>query len=103
MSKRWSIEDDEFIVRFFDEMGDYIGPHDLGRPKGAAAKRARHLKETGAWDALRRRMRSDFVCLRDYFEALGVRSQEREDLMVFHPGADMKDAPALITLVAPAK
>jgi hypothetical protein len=54
MSKRWTEKEDKFIHAYFDAVGDYIGPHDLGRPKGAAAKRAKALKASGAWDALTR-------------------------------------------------
>lgn len=53
MSKRWSFEDDLFLAAHFDAVGDYIGQHDLGRPKGAATKRVQKLKESGAWDVLR--------------------------------------------------
>jgi hypothetical protein len=53
MSKRWSFEDDLFLVAYFDAVGDYIGQHDLGRPKGAATKRVQKLKESGAWDVLK--------------------------------------------------
>ncbi len=54
MSKRWTEHEDKFIHAYFDALGDYVGTHDLGRPAGAAAKRAKFLKESGAWDALTR-------------------------------------------------
>lgn len=52
MSKRWTEREDKFLAAYFDAMGDYIGVHDLGRPKGAATKRVEKLKECGAWSAL---------------------------------------------------
>jgi hypothetical protein len=58
MSKRWSFSDDTFLRAYYDGIGDFIGVHDLGRPKGAATRRVAHLKKTGAWDALT-----------DYFDA----------------------------------
>ena len=54
MSKRWTEREDKFIHAYFDALGDFIGPHDLARPKGAVAKRAKALKDSGAWDALTR-------------------------------------------------
>lgn len=54
MSKRWTEKEDKFLHAFFEAVGDYIGPHDLGRPAGAAAARVRALKASGAWDALTR-------------------------------------------------
>jgi hypothetical protein len=54
MSRRWTEKEDRFIHAYFDAVGDYIGPHDLGRPKGAVMKRAKALKDSGAWDALTR-------------------------------------------------
>lgn len=53
MAKRWTEEDDRFLVAYFETLGDYIGEHDLGRPKGAATKRVKVLRETGAWDVLK--------------------------------------------------
>ena len=52
MSKRWTMKEDLFLYTHFDAVGDYIGTHDLDRPKGAAAKRVAKLKFTGAWTAL---------------------------------------------------
>jgi len=69
MSKRWTEDEDRFIHSCFEAVGDYIGPHDLGRPAGAAAKRAAFLKQSGAWDALDRRVRAE----RDYRKAVGAR------------------------------
>ena len=53
MSKRWTLKEDRFLAAYFDGLGDYIGTHDLGRPKGAATKRVEKLKECGAWDILK--------------------------------------------------
>ncbi len=52
MSKRYTEEDDRFIVAYFDAVGPMIGPHDLGRTEQSVKNRVKHLKETGAWDAL---------------------------------------------------
>ena len=60
MGKRWTPKEDMFIHAYFDAAGDMIGPHDLGRPKGAAAKRARALKQSGAWAALDRMSSAEF-------------------------------------------
>ena len=51
MSKRWTVREDWFLVEFYDAMGSYIGPHDLGRSEAATDRRVKHLKEAGAWDA----------------------------------------------------
>lgn len=67
--KRWTEEEDRFIHAYFEAVGDYLGPHDLGRPAGAAAKRADVLKRSGAWDALDREVRAK----RDYRKAVGVK------------------------------
>lgn len=68
MAKRWTLQEDEFIHTYFDAVGDFIGPHDLGRPKGAVTRRAAHLRSTGAWDALSRMEQARH----DYLTALGV-------------------------------
>jgi len=54
MAKRWKFEEDSFLHAYFDAVGDMVGWHDLGRPKGAATKRVAALKASGAWDALTR-------------------------------------------------
>lgn len=51
MAQRWTEDEDRFIIAFFDSIGTFIGPHDLGRSEAATTVRARHLKKTGAWDA----------------------------------------------------
>jgi len=53
MAKRWSAKDDRFLVAYFEAVGDRIGQHDLGREKGAATKRVKILRKTGAWDVLK--------------------------------------------------
>lgn len=52
MSKQWTFENDLFLAAYFDAVGDYVGTHDLGRPKGAATARVKKLKACGAWDLL---------------------------------------------------
>lgn len=39
MSKRWTLKEDLFLHSYFEAVGDYVGTHDLGRPKGAATIR----------------------------------------------------------------
>jgi hypothetical protein len=83
MSKHWRLEDDEFLIAYYDIMGDFIGEHDLGRKKGAATRRVAHLKKTGAWDALadllKERNRSNMRHLRAelaYAKAIGWQVEE---------------------------
>jgi hypothetical protein len=56
MSKRWTMEDDEFLAAYADVasgMADYVASHDLGHHgKNAGANRIKRLKETGVWDKL---------------------------------------------------
>jgi hypothetical protein len=52
MSKRFDFDDDMFIHAYYDAIGSYIGPHDLGRSAASINARVRKLKATGAWDAL---------------------------------------------------
>jgi hypothetical protein len=88
MSKRWTEREDTFIHAYFDTIGDYIGPHDLGRPKGAAAKRAKFLKETGAWDALTRMQAAHhtYLKLTGHRFADGVDEMYAEEPFAFVPG-----------------
>lgn len=51
MGKRWTDKEDQFIVAYYDAMGAFIGPHDLGRSEASTKARAKKLKDTGAWDA----------------------------------------------------
>ena len=78
MARHWKLEDDGFLVAYFDSVGDYIGVHDLGRPKGAATRRVADLKKSGAWDALVRMQqvhnRANIASLRaelEYARAVG--------------------------------
>ena len=87
MAKRWTVEDDDFLARYYDAMGDYIGEHDLGRPKGAAAKRVKFLKDCGAWDAIKARHRDDYKHLRAYMVAVGASGAALNDIDLLHPGA----------------
>lgn len=67
--RRWTLEEDRFVHAYFDCVGDYIGPHDLNRPKGSASARARLLRKTGAWDAISKIKEGE----RDYLRALDSR------------------------------
>ena len=51
MSSRWTEYEDRFIIAYFDAVGSFIGPHDLGRTEQATKARAQFLKRSGAWDA----------------------------------------------------
>jgi len=51
MSSRWTEYEDRFIIAYFDSVGSFIGPHDLGRTEQATKARAQFLKRSGAWDA----------------------------------------------------
>ena len=51
MTRRWTEAEDLFIIAYFDAVGPYIGPHDLGRTGYATKTRAAFLKRSGAWDA----------------------------------------------------
>ena len=82
-ARHWSYEDDEFLISYFDAVGDYVGTHDLGRPKGAATRRVAQLKKCGAWDALIRKQqleaKAGIASLRaelDYAKALGYSIEE---------------------------
>lgn len=46
---RYTEQEDLFIIAFFDGVGPMIGPHDLGRSEASVKKRAKFLKESGAW------------------------------------------------------
>ena len=54
----WAIEDDRFLVMFYDTVGPVVG-HDIGRSKTATANRVRKLRATGAWEHLRAAMASE--------------------------------------------
>ena len=86
MSRRWTLEEAAFLVRFFDAVGDYVGTHDLNRPKGAATNRVAKLKTTGAWDSLVARHVADYQHLRTYYQAVGAPADVAM-LDMMHPGA----------------
>lgn len=70
MSRRWTFDEDRFLHAYFDAVGDIVGEHDLGRPRGAATARVRKLKANGAWGAL-----TDLQNARaHYFEIVGTSS-----------------------------
>ena len=50
MARRWTEREDLFIIAYYDAIGPYIGPHDLGRSEKATTDRAKFLKRSGAWD-----------------------------------------------------
>ena len=53
MSKRWSLDDDRFLVRYHAIGADYVASHDLGfKSKGAGTARIAKLKEAGVFDKI---------------------------------------------------
>lgn len=52
MAKRYTEKEDAFIIAYFDAVGPYIGPHDLGRSEASVKARAKFLKESGAWSLM---------------------------------------------------
>jgi len=53
MSKRWTLNDDQFLAAYHEVGADYVASHDLGHHgKNAGTKRIAKLKETGVWDKL---------------------------------------------------
>lgn len=88
---RWTFEQDLFLASYFDAVGDLCGTNDLGKPKGAATRRVKKLKErntTGrsAWDVLKDYIKSDFR-LRDEYLSATVNVKVRELHWMVHPGA----------------
>ena len=53
MARRWTEQEDRFLIAYFDAVGSFIGPHDLGRTERATISRAAFLKRSGAWDAFK--------------------------------------------------
>jgi len=74
MSKRWTFKEDLFLAQHFEAMGDWVGQHDLGRPKGAATKRVAALKEMGVWEVLHDHLQQEFDHLSVYMFMTGRRS-----------------------------
>lgn len=74
MSKRWTFEEDVYLHEYFDTLDDFLGTQDLGRPAGAATKRAKALKASGAWDALTRMKQAKT----EYLRLTGVRMLDDE-------------------------
>lgn len=72
--KRWTIEDDRFIVMFFDAVGPMIGPHDLGCTEAQVTARAKRLRDKGGWALLERAIRAEA----EYRIAMGARGSSLE-------------------------
>lgn len=81
MAKRWTFHEDVFLHEFFDAVGDWVGTHDFGRPKGAATRRVAMLKFTGAWDALTRRRQAEVA----YRQCLGLSCEYEDDALHTEP------------------
>lgn len=93
MAKRWTVDEDDFLVRHFEAVGDYIGVHDLGRPAGAATKRVKFLRQCGAWDVIKSRHSDDYKNLRAYMVAVGASDADLLDIDMLHPGAPEDSGP----------
>jgi hypothetical protein len=48
MSKRWTAEEDGFLLTYHGVGADFVASHDLGRPDGAGERRLKKLTESGA-------------------------------------------------------
>ena len=48
MAKRWTREEDKFLMTYWGIGPDFIASHDLGRPHGAGSRRMAKLKKSGA-------------------------------------------------------
>jgi len=84
MSRRWTMEEDMFLADYFEALGDFVGEHDLGRPRGAATKRVKVLKDSGAWDWLKTIRRAE----REYRYATGTQTPaDTESRMMERMGA----------------
>lgn len=71
MAKHWTLEEDKFLVEFYDAVGSFIGPHDLGRSEASTKARVQKLKETGAWQALENLGQAERDYLKKYHLCLG--------------------------------
>jgi hypothetical protein len=71
VNPRWKFEDDVYLVSFFEAVGDRNVCRDLKRKTGAAERRAKRLKETGAWQAVDDWIKADFTARADHLNALG--------------------------------
>lgn len=76
MSKRYTPQEDRFI-HAYHRVAD-IGPNDLGRTTASVNRRAKFLKESGAWDALSRAMEAE----RDYYRAIGLSEEDVDMAMI---------------------
>ena len=75
MGKRWTMDDDEFLVSFAGMGIEFIGQHDLFCQPGEATARVELLKKTGAWAALKSMRRAH----RKYFDAVGYSGPPPEE------------------------
>lgn len=85
MTKRWTLQEDIYLAKFFDIVGDQCG-NDPGRAKGAATARVKRVKDYGAWEPLQAFLRAEYEHLRAYYVALG-RNSDVEMLDMVHVAA----------------
>jgi hypothetical protein len=102
MSKRWTFEEDLFLAKHFEAVGDRVGDHDLGRPKGSATKRVAALKEMGVWEVLHDHLQQEFDHLAVYMFKTGRRA-DLEMLCMTHVKApyDWEEQFGFITYETP--
>ncbi len=68
MAKRWTSDDDAFLLRWHEAAGaDFVASHDLGRPDGAGSRRIRVLDRSGASVLFAHAMLANL----DWLEAVG--------------------------------
>lgn len=75
MAKRWSHEEDAFLLRWHPIGANFIASHDLGRPNGAGARRLKQLTESGARKAYAR-----MILAKANFEALAGRHVCKDEI-----------------------
>lgn len=76
MSKRWTIEEDEYLAMYFDVAGAFNMENDLGRPAKQCTARVRFLKNCGAWDHLRALIQATHDLRTKYLIAVGRPPQD---------------------------
>lgn len=79
MSKRWSLDDDIFLVDFSQLGPDFIASHDLSKGKGAGERRAKKLKELGIWEKIEAYVQAKDVLMNWHALAFS-RSAEARDI-----------------------
>lgn len=58
MSKRWTFDEDLMLAEYEGMDANMIAEHDLGKPKGAGARRVKTLKDKGVWPHIQAMIRA---------------------------------------------